>query len=217
MKARGFTLIEILIAILILGIVLSTVYASYTGTFRIVKETEYEAEVYGMARTALDRITRDLQSAAPWGKEGFAFLAKSSGLGNKDFVQLAFRAAAHVSFSEKEAPGGIALIEYIIEEGTEKTGYVLTRNDSLFRDPGKDETPTGGFVICERIETLTYRFFDETGKEYDTWDSGSSTEVQKQKAPASVLIRLAFVNEADPERPYVFATRVHLPFHRVEK
>jgi len=32
MRPRGFTLIEILIAVVILGIVLSTVYASYIGT-----------------------------------------------------------------------------------------------------------------------------------------------------------------------------------------
>jgi len=34
-KRNGFTLIEILIAIFILATVLTTVYAAYTGTFRI--------------------------------------------------------------------------------------------------------------------------------------------------------------------------------------
>jgi prepilin-type N-terminal cleavage/methylation domain-containing protein len=42
-RNKGFTLIEILLAIFILGIVLSTVYVSYTGTFRIIRETEYDA------------------------------------------------------------------------------------------------------------------------------------------------------------------------------
>ena len=42
----------ILIAVLILGIVLSTVFASYTGTFGIIRDAEADAETYGMARTA---------------------------------------------------------------------------------------------------------------------------------------------------------------------
>lgn len=37
-KIKGFTLVEILVAVLILSIVLSTVYVAYTGTFRLVRE-----------------------------------------------------------------------------------------------------------------------------------------------------------------------------------
>ncbi len=142
MKNRGFTLIEILIAVLILGIVLSTVYASYTGTFRIIRETQYDTEVYGMARSALDRMARDLQSAALW-RGAFTFVTKPYTLGNREFMRLTFRSAAHVAFSDKEAMDGIALIEYGVEEGTDKEGYVLTRSDSLYRDPGKEQSPPG--------------------------------------------------------------------------
>jgi prepilin-type N-terminal cleavage/methylation domain-containing protein len=38
----GFTLVEIMIAILILGLVLSTVYAAYSSTMRIVHDLEYQ-------------------------------------------------------------------------------------------------------------------------------------------------------------------------------
>ena len=60
---KGFTLLEILIAVVILVIVLSTVFASFTGTLRLVSETESQAEVYQMARIALERILEDLESA----------------------------------------------------------------------------------------------------------------------------------------------------------
>jgi prepilin-type N-terminal cleavage/methylation domain-containing protein len=212
---KGFTLIEILIAILILGIVLTTIYASYTGTFRIIKETEYDAEVYGIARSALDRFSRDLQSVALW-NGSFAFKTTSHYLGNREFVRLLFRSAAHVSFSENEAPEGVAVIEYRIEEGTEKEGYALWRSDSLYRDPGKEDTAASGYLLGERVEELTWLFYDDKGKEYDSWDSGGDIEAQKKKAPTSVLIRLSFVNEANRERPYLFSTRVHLPFNRPE-
>ncbi|MEK6534329.1 MAG: prepilin-type N-terminal cleavage/methylation domain-containing protein, partial [Thermodesulfobacteriota bacterium] len=209
MKAKGFTLIEILIAVFILGIVLSTVYASYTGTFRIIRATETDAELYGMARTVLERMTRDLEAVAAW-KGAFTFTARPYYLGDREFTRLIFRSTAHIAFSEREEPAGIAVIEYGVEEGTEKEGYVLSRSDSLYRDPGKEEAPTGGFLMCDRVETLTYRFFDSAGKEYATWDNGDN-EAQKKKAPAMVEIRLGLVNEKDREHPFPFMTRVRLP------
>jgi prepilin-type N-terminal cleavage/methylation domain-containing protein len=211
---NGFTLVEILIAIFILGIVLTTVYASYTGTFRIIRETQDDAEIYGMARNALDRMARDLQSAAPW-RGAFTFMTKSDTLGGREFARLTFRSAAHVAFSEQEVPGGIAVIEYRVEEGTEKAGYALVRSDNLYRDPGKEEPLPGGYLLSDRVEALTYLFTDEAGKEYESWDSGGQVEVQRNKAPAGVLIRLSLVNTADKERPYRFMTRVRVPFNTV--
>ncbi len=212
---KGFTLIEILLAIFILGIVMSTVYASYTGTFRIIRETQEDAEIYGMARNALDRMVRDLQSAAPW-RGAFTFITKTDTLGGREFQRITFRAAAHVAFNDREVPGGISVIEYRIEEGTEKEGYVFVRSDNLYRDPGKEEPLAGGYLLGDRIEALTYLFFDEAGKEYENWDSGGQVETQRNKAPAGVLIRLSLVNAADKERPYRFMTRVRIPFNRPE-
>ncbi|MHB9096528.1 MAG: PulJ/GspJ family protein [Syntrophales bacterium] len=212
-REKGFTLIEILLAIFILGIVLSTVYASYTGTFRIIRETEYDSEIYGMARSALDRMVRDLQSAAPW-RGAFAFRTQPYSVHDRDFVRLTFRAAAHVAFNEQEVPGGITVIEYGVDEDTEKGGYTLSRSDNLYRDPGKEESSPGGYLLCDRVEALTYLFTDEAGKEYDSWDSGGGNSAQKNRAPSGVLIRLSLVNPANRERPYLFMTRVRIPFNR---
>ncbi len=209
MRAKGFTLIEILIAVFILGIVLSTVYASYTGTFRIIRATETDAELYGMARTVLERMTRDLEATATW-KGAFTFAARPYYLGDREFTRLIFRSTAHIASGEREEPAGIAVIEYGVEEGTEKEGYALSRSDSLYRDPEKEAAPAGGFLLCDRVETLTYRFFDSAGKEYETWDNGDN-EAQKKKAPMMVEIRLGLVNEKDREHPFPFMTRVRLP------
>jgi prepilin-type N-terminal cleavage/methylation domain-containing protein len=218
-KNRGFTLIEILIAVFILGIVLSTVFASYTGTFRIIREAGADAELYGMARTVFDRMIRDLDAVVPW-KGAFVFQAKPYSLGRREFMRLTFRSAAHVAFDEQEAPEGIAVIEYGLEEtkeadGTEKEGYTLYRSDSLRRDPEKEGNAAGKFPLCDRVETLTYRFFDAAGKEYATWDAGAPEETQQKRAPAMMEIRLGLTNEKDRERPIPFMTRIRLPFNQV--
>jgi len=213
---KGYTLIEILITTLILGIVLSTVYASYTGTLRIFREIQYDDEVYSMARSALDRMARDLQSAALW-RGSFTFKAKSYTLGDREFVRLIFRSASHIAFNDKEAPDGISVIEYGVEEGNEKEGYNLLRSDDLYRDPGKEPSHPDGFLLCNRVEALTYTFYDESGKEHESWDSETKVvEMQKKRVPAAVLIRLSLINETDQKRPHLFTTRVRLPFNRPE-
>jgi general secretion pathway protein J len=211
---RGYTLIEILVAVLILGIVLSTIYASYTGTFRIIGEIQYDSEVYGMARSTLERMARDLQSVALW-RGAFTFKTKINTLGHREFTHLIFRSSAHIAFGDKEPPDGVSVIEYGVEEGNE--GYVLSRSDSLFRDPEKESSPAERFLLCSRIEALTYTFYDESGKESGSWDSGTKAAgVQKNRAPAAVLIRLNLINETDRNRPHRFMIRVRLPFNRPE-
>ncbi len=209
-RETGFTLIEILLAIFILGIVLSTVYASFTGTFRIIRETEHGAEMYDMARNALDRMARDLESTAAWGKT-LTFKTKTYTLGEREFVRLIFRAAAHAAFSERDLPGAITVIEYSVDEDKERGGYTLSRSDSRFRDAQKDEETPGGYLVCDRIKELTYVFFDKEGKEYDSWNSEG--DEQKNKAPAEVMIRLSLENPTDPEHPYLFTTRVRIPYN----
>jgi hypothetical protein len=159
-------------------------------------------------------MTRDLEAAAPW-KGAFTFTARPYNIGDREFTRLTFRSAAHIALSDKEPPAGIAVIGYGVEEGTEKEGYTLFRNDSLRRDPGKEEAPAGGFPLCDLVETLTYRFFDGTGKAYETWDAGGNDEARKNKAPAMVEIRLGLVNEKDREHPHPFMTRVRLPLNQV--
>jgi general secretion pathway protein J len=213
---KGYTLIEILVATLILGIVLSTVYASYTATFRIIRDIQYDDEVYGMARSALDRMARDLGSAALW-RGAFTFKTKPYTLGDREFVRLIFRSSAHIAFSDKEAPEGISVIEYRVEEGNEKEGYNLLRSDNLYRDPGKEPSQRGGFLLCNRVEALAYTFYDEQGKEHESWDSETKVvEMQKNRVPAAILIRLSLINETDRKRPHFFTTRVRLPFNRPE-
>ncbi len=59
---KGFTLLEILIAMFIFGVVLTTIFTSYTGTFRIIDETESQTDIYAMARTVMIRMQEDLES-----------------------------------------------------------------------------------------------------------------------------------------------------------
>ena len=211
--AKGFTLIEILIAIFILAIVLSTIYAAYTGTFRIIKASEYDSDIYTMARTTMERMVKDLGGISAY-KGQFELISKPTLLGEKEFPSLSFTSTGHIEFSDKGIPSGTSTISYFVEEDSEKGMYTLLRDDVLISKPDKQETPKGGFVLCERLHSLTYKFYDIAGKEYDTWDSSSDSEGQKNKAPSMVSIHLYLVNPDDQDRPYKFMTKVFLPINK---
>ena len=215
-KTGGFTLIEILIAVLILAIVLSTVYAAYTGTFRIIRASEYDSDIYGMGRMTLERMMKDLGAISPY-KGKFELSARRNDQGREGFMTLSFTSTANLLFNEKDSPPGVSTIEYFIADDREKEGYVLLRSDDRRREKGRENTQRRGFVLCDRLHSLRYTFFDATGKSYQSWDSTADTETpQKNRAPAIIAIELNLVNPGDQEHPYKFMTRVYLPVNKVE-
>ena len=207
-KRNGFTLMEILIAIFILAIVLSTVYAAYTGTLRVVKETEYDDDIYSMARCAMKRMTEDIESVYRY-KGVFNFTSERTEISGEDFMNLAFFSSAHLSFDDEDS-SGIAAMNFYVKEDSGREGCVLMREDTLHKDDeDKEAEIERGFILCDRVQSLTYKFYDSEGEECDSWDSGS--EAQKDSAPSVVSIHLTFINPDDKENPCKFMTKVFLP------
>ena len=206
---RGFTLIEIMLAVFILGLVLSTVYAAYSGTMTLVREMEYENNVYRTARTTLDRIIRDLSSVQPVGG-AIKLQAEKEMLSNHEFASLLFFATAHLAFAEKEIDGGNAQIGYFVEEDA-NGGYSLRRSDLLNYQATKEKSRSSSYLLCPNIDSLVFKFYDVNGKEYDSWDSASGTSEQKNKAPAAIKVELSIANSGNKEAPYRFMTKIFLP------
>ena len=137
-RAKGFTLVEIMIAILILGIVLSTVYASYSSTMKLVRDIEYESHLYKMARTAMDRMIKDLSSLQPYA-DSFDLRAEKQTSGNREFYSISFWSAAHLAFAENEGNGSPAAITYYVEEDEGGGSFSLRRTDLPGGKPSKEK------------------------------------------------------------------------------
>ena len=209
-KKNGFTLIEILIAIFILATVLTTVYAAYTGTFRLMKDTRRGDNIYSMARTAMNRMTKDMESVCNR-KGSFRFV--SGEIEKEDFMELSFLSSAHLDFYDEKS-SGIAVISYFVVEDDEKESCILKRRDELYRDKAEEaeeEVSKGvGYTLCEGLQSLIYKFYDNSGVEYDSWDSESDSKAQNDKLPSVVSIQMDFINPDDKDRPYRFMTKVFL-------
>ena len=209
-RVSGFTLVEILIAIFILGLVMSTVYVAYSGTMKIVRDIEYQNNLYKMARTAMDRMIKDL-SSLQLSSGSFDLRAEKKTLSNREFYSLSFWSASHLAFGENEGTGRPAAISYYVEEDEGRGSFSLWRLDLAGAKPSQEKNISGRFVVCQNVDSLSLRFYDSTGRELESWDSSSFSADQKGRAPVAVKIELALINLNDKEKPYKFMTKVFLP------
>ena len=215
-QSRGFTLVEILIAIFILSLVMATVYVSYSGTLKTTHQLEEDGAIYKMARASLGRMINDLSSLQAYsdssGSSGsFDLHAGIKKIGSREFHSLSFWSASHLAFSENEGEERPAAISYYVQEDNERKSFSLLRADVSGSKPDSTKNTEGGFIICQNIDSFRLTFYDASGGETDSWDSSATGTDQTGSAPAVIKIELSLVNPSDPEKPYKFMTKVFLP------
>jgi len=217
--AGGFTLIEVLIAIFIFALVASAIFTAYTGTFRIIDESESRADIYEMAGIALERISEDLESAyfsniaqTPGSdkanSEMVLFVGEKKELMGRSCGALRFLSLAHLTFSEEEP----------IAEPTEIVYYVATKGEEGLLQLYRSDTPlgherpdsaSGGLLLCEGLSSIDFTYYDSDGEPHETWNSEEGES--KGKLPSRVSILMEFADSTNPDTPYKFMTGVALP------
>jgi len=218
---KGFTLLEILIAIALFAALVAMLYPAYIGTFRNIDITESYGTIYRMARIALERISEDLECTCPPNTteetdydqaQLQAFLGKDSVIDGRDADDLGFISEKHISFNGNKTSGR-GLIKYYIKQNEDEDGFVLYRSDNLELE-NQPEDKTGGLVLCEGLNSINFFYQDENGDRYDYWDS--SSDPFKGRLPVMVSVELEFLNQSDPESPIKFITSVSLPLSKRE-
>jgi len=217
----GFTLFELLVAIVIFALVLSTIYASAKGTFRVVDGTESQAEIYRMARIAMERIIEDLESVyiqemTSKGKSPTDTPAASALVGEDNEIDgrsadgLRFTSRAHVNLGGQERDPGAVEIVYYVRQGDEDEDLIFYRNDRpLFEVFGSGEEDTGGLVLCEGLRSVDFTYHEQDGTVREDWDTDS--EEMEGVLPMMVSISLEFNDGSGSGVPLKFLTRVSLP------
>jgi len=216
---NGFTLLELLVVFLILIVLLSILYSSFTGTFRTIEETEAQTNVYSMARIALDRISEDLESAYIYNDSDTeednlhtdGFLGEDIKTNGRSSDSLRFNSRAHINFAEDLETAGRARIAYYVKESDKKESFLLYRSDTAEFEQGPEERK-GGLLLCKGLHSVDFTYQDDNGEILDNWNS-TSTEY-KDRLPVMVSIRLEFTNQSALESPLKFSTAVIIPLAR---
>jgi general secretion pathway protein J len=214
---RGFTLLEVLLAISVLGMVMAMLSLSLTGAARIVEATEREEALYTMAQTAMRRISEDV-AAALWCRE-VPFIGKTAVDDGHRLDSLGFCSQAHLVFNPERQQPGPAVISYHLVPDEEKNElYRLLRSDEPLlpgRPPSEREAGEAppAFVLADNLRSLQLTYFDHQGQEFDSWEvaDDESNPEQKSTLPAAVHCILEFRVDAEPEASRIFSTRIIVP------
>jgi general secretion pathway protein J len=218
-RDAGFTLMEILIAIAILALVVTTALASFNAVFSTTETLDNSAKLYEMAHICMKRIVLDLTSMhlgqRPLYKppefdqppDPYRLVATTEETGGMGFAQtVRFTSRAHLPF-EKSSREGIAEIIYYLQ--ATNNGYLeLKRADNPYPYPAFEKNGSDP-VLCKYVKSLSFTFFDKDGIEFDVWDSDS--DEFGYATPAAIGVKLELANKAET---HTFETMVSLPLFR---
>jgi len=216
--SSGFTLLEILIAISIFAIIVTTIFGSHNYVLSSTKAIEQDIAVYEMAKGCLSRITDDLLALhvclppeynpldSDETEDHFKITGDTADAGGENFSTLMFASRAHVSF-EKNIQEGIARIVYYVQKSDEGR-YVLRRADKLYPYEPFEEKKSDP-VLCENVKSLVFKYYDEENSEYDIWDSDSDGVDYSTPRAIKVLLEIG-----DDSSFFPFETMIKLPVFR---
>jgi len=214
----GFTLMEILLAFLILAIVMSTILGSFNAVFSTTDTLENSGKYYDMAKNSLNRMTLDLDALyvtqPPFYKkpefdadpDPSRIVGSTGDIGGTGFALLRFTSSAHVPM-DKSNRGGIVELVYYIQEKTDGQ-LVLKRSDRLYPYPPFEESVNDP-ILCRYVKSLAFKFYDTEGEEFEEWNSDEKD--YDHATPAAIGIQLEIGNDSES---YAFETTVRLAVHR---
>jgi len=172
MKRDGFTLIEIIIALSLMGIILITIYQAFSGHVKAIEACREVEDRFQIGRTALDILFREIEGAylGPEGSPcGFiGIMGKTEDGLPQD--RLHFLTTSSFTADRGWAEGRIREISYWIMNDPETGESILMRRE----DTTPDEDCQGGGkeqIVSEGIKGIEFLFVDKDGREVEEWDS----------------------------------------------
>ncbi len=212
MRRRGFTLIEVLVAVGIIALIGVLVYSTFAGMSKSRTSMISVADRYQAGRQALQRMARELSSAYMSGHKNFLKLAntpQSGFVGKKGRPdRLDFTAFAHLRLSHDKHESDQSEIGYFAQSNRDTGTLDLVRREQKYIDTD----PTRGGVVetmAEDIDELDFRYLDPITNEWQqNWDS-TQAAMQYGRLPVQVWITL--VLNGGPSGRIRFEEKVTIP------
>ena len=211
-QSRGFTLMEIVIAVAITSFIGLGIGVAFNNTIKAKETIEKTAEHYRMLRTAMARMTREIGAAYVSDRYDSkryrdAFDRPTNFIGARD--KLLFTSLAHQRLYADAKESDQMVVEYQVKTSTEKG--VRNRNDLMRREKPllEERMERGGSedVLFEGAKKIEFQYWNSERKQWDDeWDTRRSD--RKSILPTRVRITLFAVDENGKEVKYTTQTRI---------
>ena len=218
MDKKGFTLLEILLALTIVSLIISILYATFHQSMAAMAHVEKKTQFVQKGRLILERMTGELNSAfiphQPLPSSPFRY----GMVGESNKIEDDFRDRLDFTFfSELQLEGstrGSEILEagYFLGREPGGKGFTLYRRQDRAID-GDLQKGGGSEAICDGVRSLKFIFFDLRGNPLHEWNS--LTGDFRNTLPSRIEIRLKL---ADPEGGVQsFRTQVSLPLGKEKR
>jgi type II secretion system protein J len=196
----GFTLLELLVAMVLMVVVASCLYtALYTG-FRAYRSATSAVEPTLEAINAIELMKEDIDGVLPPGSHlaGSFIGTDASGAKGVDADSLEFY-TTHIYTNEEQLRGGLGKITLLLETdpNSEDSSYMLVRRLTTNLLAPK-EAEADEQVLCRRVVSLNLRYFDGSSW-VEEWDS--TADANSLPRAVEVDIEIAHNGKKGAEEP----------------
>ena len=209
----GFTLVEVLLALLMFGIISAVIFTTFSAVVDGVEQGQESGEFYRVGRVALQRMAQEVSSAFLFkmpvddplatqgeliGLEGKDDEVDGEPHDNLDFVAIPYR-----RFNPEVPTDELCDIAYYIEKNDEGVSALFREEDCLVDEDRRE----GGtkLELADAAIALDITYFDAT-ESYDQWPPD-----EREELSLPCRVRLALTFQRPPHEPRSFVTTVALP------
>jgi general secretion pathway protein J len=212
--ARGFTLMEVMIAVAITALMGTVVAMAFQTGFNAKEVVEADADRYRMLRTAMNRMVREVGSAYVSDRYDLKRFRDqndrpSNFVGERD--KLLFTTFAHQRLYTDAKESDQAVVEYFVESSNERGANGRLDLKRRVNPNVGERMDRGGTtdVLYEGLKSIEFSYWDSEKKDWDDeWDT-RRTE-RKSILPTRVRITLVALDENGQEARYTTQARVML-------
>lgn len=217
--SKGFTIIEVLIAVVLLAIISLLLWQSMGGAIASKERSEKRDATYRGADVVLNRMTRQLSMGVLYTSLEFLGLSAASeqmtksvfiGENAGDQDKLTFDTFSHIRYLKDTKESDLAEVTYFLEKsadedaGPDEFDLKIREKSPLDNEPDK-----GGKVmtLLDGVKELNFRYYDQTKNEFkDEWDT---TKIDYgNRLPRAVEITLVLKDPIDEDNTVRFQTVV---------
>ncbi len=213
MRARGFTLIEVMVAVSILAIVTTLTWGSFRSTFSTKAQIEAQAGRYRTVRLALERMARELSMAYVSQDEDTSQPERRTrfvGKRHSDVDEILFSYFGHQRLYQDANEADTALVYYYSardRDDSRKTN-LMRRETRRLSNYKVDEQAGEADIVCDDVLRLKLDYWDQRDKIWrEEWNT-TSADGQPDRLPAKIRVTLTVRDERGQEVP--FQTEVRL-------
>jgi general secretion pathway protein J len=212
--SSGFTLIEVLLALAILGFITTIMWGSFSQTVTNKRAIEAAQDRLHTVRVALMRMSRELEMAYFSGSENTALVERRTlfdGSSHSDVDELSFSSFAHQRLRGGLAEGDTSIITYYGQRDPDDRRVLNVMRRETRRLQAEDPKTIAGeaYILCPDVAKLKFAYYDQKRKEWSNdWTTLSASGTQY--LPTHVRITLTAIDERGQEVMYSTDARIQM-------